>query len=110
MSGLTCLTGPVMKALLGLRPGFRGARSLVMVGALMGSVSGQACEADEMIAQMRLACTEMIGGYQKALGPQPVLPAALSVLTQARAHCQALEFDKAGFKLALLASQVKVPK
>lgn len=60
--------------------------------------------------QMRSACTEMIAGYQKekALGRQLASPAAQGAIAQARTHCQALEFDKAGLKLALAARPAKV--
>lgn len=76
-------------------------RSLVVLGTLLLSVSSQACDADEMVAQMRSACSEMVAGYQKAAGKPVASAAAQGLLNQARAHCQALEFDKAGLKLAL---------
>ncbi len=77
------------------------ARTLTMMGMLLLSVSSHACDSDEMVAQMRSACTEMIAGYQRAAGKPLATAAAQGLLTQARAHCQALEFDKAGFKLAI---------
>lgn len=89
-----------------LRP-LAGVRPFVVVGVLLMSVSSQACDSDEMIAQMRGACTEMIAGYQKALGKQLASPTAQGTIAQARAHCQALEFDKAGIKLALAARPAK---
>lgn len=70
---------------------------LAQFAALLVPVSSQACDSDEMIAQMRSACTEMVLGYQKAAGK----PLATNALAKARAHCQALEFDKAGMTLAL---------
>ena len=90
-----------------LRP-LAGVRPFIVVGVLLMSVSSQACDSDEMIAQMRGACSEMIAGYQKALGKQLASPAAQSAIAQARTHCQALEFDKAGIKLALAARPAKV--
>jgi hypothetical protein len=78
-------------------------RSSMALGALLLSASGQACDADEMVAQMRTACSEMIAGYQKASGKPIATAAAQGLLAQAKVHCQALEFDKAGLKLALAA-------
>jgi nanoRNase/pAp phosphatase (c-di-AMP/oligoRNAs hydrolase) len=78
-------------------------RFLIALGALLLSASGQACDADEMVAQMRSACSEMIAGYQKAAGRPVATAAAQGLLAQAKVHCQALEFDKAGVKLALAA-------
>jgi hypothetical protein len=75
-------------------------RPLMILSALLLSLSSQACDADEMVAQMRSACTEMVAGYQKAAGKPVATAVAQGLLTQARAHCQALEFDKAGLKLA----------
>ena len=97
-----------MKPIHSFRLHRTGFRSLMLVGALLMSVSSQACDSDEMIAQMRGACTEMIAGYQKALGKQLASPAAQGAIAQARTHCQALEFDKAGLKLALAARPAKV--
>lgn len=85
-------------------------RLLVVAGILLMSVSSQACDSDEMVAQMRSACTEMIAGYQKAVGKPLATAAAQGHLAQARAHCQALEFDKAGLKLALAAQSSNVLK
>jgi hypothetical protein len=85
------------------RPLPAGVRPLIVAGVLLMSASSQACDTDEMIAQMRSACTEMIVGYQKAVGKPLATAAAQGHLAQARAHCQALEFDKAGLKLALAA-------
>jgi len=78
-----------------------GLRSTLAVGVLLLSVSSQACDSDEMIAQMRTACNEMVVGYQKAGGKPLATTAALGHLAKARAHCQALEFDKAGITLAM---------
>ncbi|WP_332776185.1 hypothetical protein [Polaromonas sp.] len=97
-----------MKPVFASRRRRAGFRSLVLAGVLLMSVASQACDSDEMIAQMRSACTEMVAGYQKALGQQLASPAAQSAIAQARAHCQALEFDKAGLKLALAARPAKV--
>jgi hypothetical protein len=80
---------------------FTFSRPLMVLSTLMLSVSSQACDADEMLAQMRSACSEMIAGYQKAAGKSVATAAAQGLLTQARIHCQALEFDKAGLKLAM---------
>lgn len=80
---------------------FTLSRASMVVGALLLSLSSQACDADEMVAQMRTACAEMIAGYQRAAGKSVATASAQGLLTQARAHCQALEFDKAGLKLAL---------
>jgi len=85
-------------------------RPLVVAGVLLMSVSSQACDSDEMVAQMRSACTEMIVGYQKALGKPLATAAVHGHLAQARAHCQALEFDKAGHKLALAAQSSSILK
>jgi hypothetical protein len=98
-----CLKGHTMNPVLTLIRPLAGVRPLIVVGVLLMSVSSQACDADEMVAQMRSACTEMIAGYQKALGKPLATAAAQGHLAQARAHCQALEFDKAGLKLALAA-------
>ena len=85
----------LFKRLVGVRYG-------AAAGILLLSVSSQACDSDEMIAQMRSACYEMLVGYQKAMR-QPLTSAiAQGHLTKARAHCQALEFDKAGMTLAAL--------
>lgn len=101
------LKGHTMKPIHSFRWHRVGFRPLMLIGALLMSVSSQACDSDEMIAQMRGACTEMIAGYQKALGKQLASPSALSAIAQARTHCQALEFDKAGLKLALAARPAK---
>jgi hypothetical protein len=95
------LKGQVMKAILKASRPLILMRSLMVTGVLLLSVSSQACDSDEMVAQMRSACTEMIAGFQKAAGKPVATAAAQGLLTQARAHCQALEFDKAGLKLAL---------
>lgn len=109
MSALVaCLKGHTMKSIPVLRRHHAGFRPLMLIGALLMSVSSQACDSDEMIAQMRGACSEMIAGYQKVLGKQLASPAAQSAIAQARTHCQALEFDKAGLKLALAARPAKV--
>ena len=105
---VACLKGHTMKSIPVLRRHHAGFRPLMLIGALLMSVSSQACDSDEMIAQMRGACSEMIAGYQKALGKQLASPAAQSAIAQARTHCQALEFDKAGLKLALAARPAKV--
>jgi hypothetical protein len=76
-------------------------RAAAVAGVLLLSVSSQACDSDEMIAQMRIACNEMVVGYQKAVGKPLATTAALGQLAKARAHCQALEFDKAGMTLAI---------
>jgi len=76
-------------------------RPLMVLGVLLLPVPSQACDADEMVAQMRSACSEMVAGYQNAAGKSVTTSAAQGLLTQARAHCKALEFDKAGLKLAL---------
>jgi hypothetical protein len=89
------LKGQIMKTLLTF------SRPLMVLGTVLLSVSSQACDADEMVAQMRSACSEMVAGYQKAAGKPVATAAAQGLLTQARAHCQALEFDKAGLKLAM---------
>ncbi len=80
-----------------------GLRPLFAAAVLLIAAPGQACDSDEMIAQMRSACTEMISGYLKAAGKPPTTATARGHLAQARVHCQALEFDKAGLKLALAA-------
>lgn len=85
-------------------------RPLVVAGILLMSVSSQACDSDEMVAQVRSACTEMIAGYQKSVGKPLATAAAQGHLAQARAHCQALEFDKAELKLALAAQSSNVLK
>lgn len=90
-----------MKTIFMLSRPLAPVRLLMVLGVLLLSVPSQACDSDEMIAQMRSACTEMIVGYQKAAGKPLATAAAQGLLTQARAHCQALEFDKAGHKLAL---------
>lgn len=102
------LKGHTMKPIHSFRLHRVGFRPVMLVGVLLMSVSSQACDSDEMIAQMRGACTEMIAGYQKALGRQLASPAAQGAIAQARTHCQALEFDKAGLKLALAARPAKV--
>lgn len=78
-----------------------GGRPVLVLGALLLSVSSQACDAEEMIAQMRSACNDMVVGYQIAVGKPLATTAAIRHLAKARAHCQALEFDKAGLALAL---------
>lgn len=72
----------------------------VAAGILLLSASSQACDSDEMIAQMRTACSEMVAGYQKAAGKSLAAATAQAQVAKARAHCQALEFDKAGMTLA----------
>lgn len=78
-----------------------GLRPVIAAGVLLLSVSSQACDSDEMIAQMRTACNEMVVGYQKAVGKSLATTAAQGHFSKARAHCQALEFDKAGITLAM---------
>lgn len=85
-------------------------RPLMVLGVLLLSVSSQACDSDEMVAQMRSACNEMIAGYQKAVGKTLTGAAAQGHLAQARSHCQALEFDKAGLKLALAGRSINPAK
>lgn len=81
----------------------------MLVAILLSAISAPAlaCDADEMLVQMQSSCIEMVGGYQKALGKQLSSAAAQASLAQARAHCQALEFDKAGVKLALATQSMK---
>lgn len=52
----------------------------------------------------------MVTGYQKAVGKPLAGAAAQGHLAKARAHCQALEFDKAGITLALAARSVSTLK
>lgn len=90
-----------------------GIRTLVGAGVLLMAASSQACDSDEMVAQMRSACTEMIAGYlghQKAAGKPLDTAAAQGHLAPTRAHCQALEFDKAGLKLALAMQSLNTSK
>lgn len=88
----------------------QGVRPVVAVGVLLLSVSSQACDSDEMIAQMRTACNDMVAGYQKAVGKQLASTTGQSHLTKARLHCQALEFDKAGMTLAVASRPSTVTK
>lgn len=82
------------------------ARLGTAVCALLLSVPSYACDSDELVAQMRAACNEMVNGYEKTIGKSPSDAAAQGQLAQgqlvkARTHCKALEFDKAGATLAL---------
>ncbi|MGB4115083.1 MAG: hypothetical protein WBK51_00885 [Polaromonas sp.] len=88
----------------------KGVRPVVAVGVLLLSISSQACDSDEMIAQMRTACNEMVAGYQKAVGKPLASTAGQSHLNKARLHCQALEFDKAGMTLAMASRPLTVTK